>query len=70
MLSRLRNVSLVGTHSVVRERPLACCFCLYYMTLPKSKSKKGTSFFFFPAKKKQPDVPVFLVTSGCLMWYK
>lgn len=68
MLSRLRNVSLVGTHSVVRERPLACCFCLYDPA--EKQSKKGTSIFFFPAKKKQPDVPVFLVTSGCLMWYK
>lgn len=41
-----------------------------YMTLPKSKSKKGTSIFFIHAEKKQPDVPVFLVTSGCLIWYK
>lgn len=26
--------------------------------------------FFIHAEKKQPDVPVFLVTSGCLIWYK
>lgn len=67
MLSRLRNVSLVGTHNVVRERLLAASV---YMTLPKSKSKKGTSIFSYMPRKKQPDVPVFLVTSGCLIWYK